>query len=124
MKTWQVVAIVGACITGMLVVIAFTLLAVDTEKAPTKEQLLISQVHGKYPESTNWADQTIVNIAKDTCAQLDEGNSVGNTIIGIARKYPAGAEADYDLIAFTMVTGIRELCPQHLDKAREFANDR
>jgi hypothetical protein len=104
---------------GMLAVIAMTLLAIDS--GPSKEELLVSEVQGKYPESTNWPGKTIVNIAKDTCSQLDDGATMRGTINSIALKYPVGAEADYDLIAFTMVTGIRELCPQHLDKAREFA---
>jgi len=44
------------------------------------------------------------------------------TINRIAVKYPVGAESDYNLIGFTMVTGIKELCPQHIDEARRFAN--
>jgi hypothetical protein len=98
---------------------------IDRENTgPSKEELLIVQVHGKYPESNNWPDNTIINIAKDTCTSLDRGDSMASTIYGIASKYPVGAESDYDLIAFTMVTGITELCPQHTDKAKEFARGR
>lgn len=99
-----------------------TLLMVDRHKTgPTKEELLVSQVQGKYPQAADWPADTIIKIAKDTCASLDSGDSMGNTISTIASKYPVGAESDYDLIAFTMVTGIQELCPQHIDKAREFS---
>jgi len=110
---------------AMLAVIGITLMLVSRQQdGPTREELLVSQVQGKYPQATNWPANTIVNIAKDTCAELDSGATMGSTINSIAVKYPVGAEADYDLIAFTMVTGIQELCPQHLDKAREFSNGR
>lgn len=125
MRTWHIVLVVGLCILGMLTVIGVTLLVIDRKTTgPTKEELLVSQVQGKYPQSTNWPADTIVKIAKDTCGSLDRGATMGDTINAVALRYPAGAEADYDLIAFTMVTGIQELCPQHIDKAREFSNGR
>lgn len=122
MRTRYVIAIVMACMLSMIVILVVTVLAIDRRYAgPSKEELLVSQVQGKYPEASNWPGKTIVNIARDTCSQLDSGATMRSTINSIAVRYPVGAEADYDLLAFTMVTGIRELCPQHIDKAKEFA---
>lgn len=123
MKTWHIVLIVVSCMLTILAVAGITILMIDRSKTgPTKEEVVVSQVHNKYPESTNWPEGTIVKIARETCADLDRGDSMQVTIMNIATRYPAGAESDYDMIAFTMVTGIKELCPQHVDKAREFAN--
>lgn len=110
-----------ACMLSMIAVLVVTLLVIEGRTGPSREALLVSQVQAKYPESTNWPSRTIINIARDTCSQLDSGATIRSTINNIAARYPVGAEADYDLIAFTMVTGIRELCPQHIDKAKEFA---
>lgn len=121
MRTRYVIAIVMTCMLSMIVILVVTLLTIEGRTGPSKEALLVSQVQAKYPESSNWPAKTIVSIAKDTCFQLDSGATIRSTINNIAARYPVGAEADYDLIAFTMVTGIRELCPQHIDKAEEFA---
>src|ERR1700750_2980925 len=114
MKTWKIVTIVFSCVLAISAVVGITLLMIDRHSTDvTKEELLVSEVQGKYPEATNWPTNTIVNIAKDTCQALDQGATMSNTINAIAIKYPADAESDYDLIAFTMITGINDLCPQH-----------
>lgn len=107
----------------MLAVIVVTLLAIDTEKHPTKEELVISVVHAKYPQTTNGADERILAVAKGTCQQLDDGVPLGSVIVNMGTKYqPSDFEGGYDMMVFAMAEGIRTLCPQHLDEARGFAN--
>jgi len=120
----HVIIIVNLCLLGIILVGAATLYLTSrmTTHEPTPEEMLVSEVQLKYPESTNWPAKTILNIARGTCQSLDRGATIQQTINEMAAKYPAGAEADYDLIAYTMATGIKELCPQHKQQAREFSN--
>jgi hypothetical protein len=129
MKTRYIVLVVVACVVAMLSVIAVTLLVVDRQTGAvsgtpgvTKEEVVVSQIHNKFPETTNWPEGTIVNIAKDTCASLDRGESFDNVIYSVMTKHMTVAEQSPDATAAAMVAGIKELCPQHSDKARMFAN--
>ena len=118
MRTRHVIAIVMTIMLAMIVVLVMTLLAIEGRPGPSKEAVLVSQVSGKYPEASYWPGYTIVNIAKETCAQLNAGVAINDTFKKLSIQYPVGAEPDYEMIAYTMTTGVREFCPQHLDQTR------
>ncbi len=123
MKTWKIVLIVVSCIAAIAVITGVVLVVTSRiSTGPTKEELLVATVHANYPQTTDTPDSRIINIAKDTCQILDDGLSVKDAIRIISFKYPITVEQGSDVIAYTMAEGIRQLCPEHVTKAREFSN--
>ena len=88
---------------------------------PSADNRIIVQVRKENPQ-TRLSDEDIVSIAKNTCSELDNGISMENVVIGVASRY--SYNSDYNALASSMVYGIKEICPRHIDKAKEFANGR
>ena len=125
MSQTTVVVTVSIFVIAMLAVIAMTLFVISQKPTePTPEQLLVAHVHGKYPETANGNDNEIIYVAQTTCQHLDAGDSVESIIMLVSSKYLYGPEPDFDMIGYTMVEGVNQLCPRNIDKMREYANVR
>lgn len=121
MKTWQVAVICLWAAISIVAVGTMVFLVSSAESHPTKEELLVSDVHANFPATTDTPNSRIINIAKDTCQSFDNGLSVQDAVRIIKNKYPVTIEQDYDMYSYTMVQGVTYLCPQYNDKVREFS---